>query len=123
MTSYADDISPMTSNNDYKVSEKNLQPCLTSIYEWILQSDLQLNPTKSSATLFTPDPAEYRVALNLTINNHVIPTTKSQKFSESIRLQTNFNKHIKNTKEKDNKSLNLIQPLITKELGKVQTQL
>ena len=46
---------------------------------WTKENDLILNPDKSTATIFTPDPAEYNKTLNLRINNTLIPKVKNSK--------------------------------------------
>jgi retron-type reverse transcriptase len=58
LESYADDLTPLTSHVKVKEAEKALQPYLNDIFNWTVENDLLLNPTKSSCTLFTPDPAE-----------------------------------------------------------------
>src|SRR4029077_8230552 len=62
--SYADDITTLTSHNKIKEAENRLQPYLNDIFNWTQESDLQLNADKSTATLFTPDPAEYNTTLS-----------------------------------------------------------
>ena len=72
-------MNPAASHSNYKIAEQNLQPYLNSIYNWTKLNNLILNPDKSTATLFTSDPADYETQLNLTINNIIIPTVKTPK--------------------------------------------
>jgi hypothetical protein len=84
-----------------------------------VENDLLLNPTKSSCTLFTPDPAEYSNVLNLTINNQLIPTTKHPKIlGVTFDPKLTFNEHIKNVKTAENKSINIIKSLTGTSWGK-----
>src|SRR6476469_8017704 len=77
LTTYADDMNPAASHHNYLKAHETLQPYLEEIYSWTKENDLILNPDKSIATLFTPDPAEYNKTLNLRINNTLIPTVKN----------------------------------------------
>src|SRR5207244_8776139 len=74
LETYADDISTLSSRQNIKTAQNRIQPYLNDIFTWTKQNDLQLNPDKSTSTLFTPDPAEYNTTLKLTINNTLIPT-------------------------------------------------
>ena len=54
-----------------KTLEKSLLPCITANIQNIptKQNNITLNPDKTTCTLFTPDPAEYKSNLDLKINN------------------------------------------------------
>ena len=65
LTSYADVMNPVASHKNYHKAEELLQPYLQIIYDWTTENDLILNPDKSTATLLTPDPAEFNTILNL----------------------------------------------------------
>ena len=80
---------------------------------------MQLNADKSTATLFTPDPAEYNTTLNLTINNAIIPTVKNPKIlGLHLDPKLNFNQHIQQTKEKASKTINVLKALTSTKWGK-----
>ena len=124
LTSYADDLNPSASHHDYKTAQDNLQPYLDQIYQWTTQNDLQLNPLKSQATLFTPYPAEYNTTLNLQINNQTIPTVKNPKIlGLTFDPKLTFSEHIKNTKVKANNSLKLLKALTGTTFGKTKETL
>ena len=117
--SYADDINTLTSHKKIKEAENRLQPYLNDIFNWTQDNDLQLNADKSTATLFTPDPAEYNNTLSLTINNKIIPTVKNPKFlGLHLDPKLTFNRHIEQTKEKASKTINMLKALTTKKWGK-----
>ena len=40
---------------------------------WTKHNNITLNTDKTTCTLFTPDPAEYKINLDLKINNTVLP--------------------------------------------------
>jgi len=50
-----------------KKSEENLQPYLNEIFDWTQLNKLQLNASKSTATLFTTDSGE--INRNLTLKS------------------------------------------------------
>ena len=57
--SYADDITILSSHINPKIAEQQIQPYLEQLLEWTEQNSLNLNASKTTATLFTPDPAQY----------------------------------------------------------------
>ena len=112
-------MNPTASHVDYKIAQNNLQPYLEDIFNWTQRNDLILNPDKSTATLFTPDPAEYKTILNLTINNTIIPTVKNPKIlGLTFDTKLNFGKHIKITKEKADNANKIVKTLTSTSWGK-----
>ena len=87
-------------------SNKYIQPYLYKVFVWTKQNNLTLNPGKTTCTLFTPDPAEYKSNLDLKThytthgnapkgsghylrpNNH-IQHTHPQHLSTSTQTSTN----------------------------------
>src|SRR6476661_6954383 len=99
-------MNPASSHHNYLIAQETLQPYLEEIYSWTKENDLILNPDKSTATLFTQDPAEYNKTLNLRINNTLIPTVKNPKIlGVTHDLKLNLAEHTRNIKEKAHKSL------------------
>ena len=119
LISYADDLNTLSSHSNIHIAEQNLQPYLDSIHKWTIDNKLELNPTKSTATLFTTDPAEYTAQLNLKINNTNIPTVKHPKvLGLTFDPKLNFAKHIEITKDKASKTINLLKSLSATSWGK-----
>jgi retron-type reverse transcriptase len=119
LISYADDLNTLSSHSNIHIAEQNLQPYLDSIHKWTTDNKLELNPTKSTATLFTTDPAEYTAQLNLKINNTNIPTVKHPKvLGLTLDPKLNFAKHIEITKDKASKTINLLKSLSATSWGK-----
>jgi hypothetical protein len=117
--SYADDINSLTSHPKIEIAEQAIQPYLNSLFAWTQENNLILNADKSTATLFTPDPAEYKTQLKLTINNTLIPTVRNPKIlGLTFDPQLTFAEHIKNTQTKANKTLNIIKSLTSTKWGK-----
>ena len=54
---------------NYYKELKYIQPYLHKVFAWTKQNKLALNPDKTTCTMFTTDPAEYKSKLDLEINN------------------------------------------------------
>src|SRR6476469_1491191 len=119
-------MNPAASHHNYLKAQETRQPYLEEIYSWTKENDLILNPDKSAATLFTPDPAEYNktCALNQRINNTLIPTVKNPKLlGVTLDPKLNFAERTRITKEKADKSLNVVKALASTTWGKQQETL
>ena len=116
---YADDINTSTSHTNITTAENTLQPYLDTLYTWTKNNELQLNPDKSTATLFTPDKSEHNRTLNLTINNTTIPTIHHPKvLGLTFDTGHNFKEHIDRTATKANKTIPIIKALTATNWGK-----
>src|SRR5579872_1151287 len=112
LESYADDLTQMASHAEIQVAESALQPYLNDIFYWTVINDLQLNPTKSSCTLFSPHNKDQEIQLQLTINDQAIPTTKHPKIlSVTLDPKLTFNENTNNFKTAANKSINILKSL------------
>ena len=119
LTTYADDKNTYSSDKDIHTIEQRIQPYLNDIHTWTINNNLQLNPDKSTATLFTPDPAEYNTQINLQINNNTIPTIKNPKIlGITFDPKLTFAEHIKKTLSKASKTTNIIKALTSTTWGK-----
>ena len=63
--SYADVIIITSTHTSTSAAKKYLQTYLHKVFAWTKQNNLTLNPNKTTCTLFTPDPAEYKSNLDL----------------------------------------------------------
>ena len=66
---YADDITIISTHTSTSAAKKYIQPYLHKVFTWTKQNNLTQNTDKTTWTLFTPDPAEYKGNLDLKINN------------------------------------------------------
>ena len=66
---YAYDITITSTHTSTSAAKKYIQPYLHKVVAWAKQNNLTLHPDKTTCTLFTPDPAEYKSNLGLKINN------------------------------------------------------
>ena len=73
LITYAADITITSSHPNINTATQNLLPYLNEVHTWALNNNLQINPTKTTSTLMTPDPSEYNKPLNIHINNIPIP--------------------------------------------------
>jgi retron-type reverse transcriptase len=119
LTSYADDMNPAASHQNYRIAEQLLQPYLHDIFNWTKENDLILNPDKSTTTLFTPDTHEHNITLNLTINNTTIPTVKNPKIlGLTLDPAFTFAEHAKITKDKADSAIKILKALTSTIWGK-----
>ena len=75
---YADDItSTHTSTSEAK---KYIQPYIHKKIAWTKQNNVILNPDKTTYTLFTPDPSEYTINLDLKYTTMHYSWQRTQRF-------------------------------------------
>ena len=67
---YADDITITSIHTSTSAAKKYIQPYLHKFVVWTKQNNLTLNPDKTTCTLFTPDPAEYKSNMDLKNKQH-----------------------------------------------------
>ena len=116
---YADDI-PITSTHTTKsAAKKYIQPYLHKDFAWTKQNNLLLNPDKTTCTLFTPDPAEYTINLDLTINNKALPmATHPKVLGLALDPKLTYSTHIHNISVQAHKPLQIIKALTATGWGK-----
>ena len=119
LITYANDITITSSHPNINTATQNLLLYLNEIHTWAHNNNLQMNPTKTTSTLMTPDPSEYNKPLNIHINNISIPTTSNPTilgltFDPKLKYST----HTDNTITKAKKTLNLLKLLTSTHWGK-----
>ena len=68
---------------------------LHKVFAWTKQNNLTLNPDKTTCTLFTQDPAEYKSNLDLKINNTTLNMATHPKIiCINLDLNLTYNTHI-----------------------------
>ena len=77
---YADDTTILSTNKNPHIAQQQVQPYLQGIHDWTKQNQLTLNTSKTTPTLFTPDPAEYNTTLHCKSTTPHYPQTKNQRF-------------------------------------------
>ena len=102
---YADDITMTSTHTSTSAVKKYMQPYLHSLY---LDKTKQLNPDKTTFTLFIPDHAEYKSNLDLKIKQHYTTHGNAPKGSGPYpRAKT----HIHNISVQAHKPLQMIKAL------------
>ena len=101
---YAADITITSTHTSTSAAKKYIQPYLHKTFAWTKQNNLTLNPDKTICTLFTPDPAEYK------INNTALPM--------ATRPILPYSTHIHNIKVQAHKPLHMIKALTSTGWGK-----
>ena len=94
---------------------------LHKVSAWAKQNNLTLGPNKTTCTLFTPDPAEYKSNQDLKINNTSLPMVTHPKvlgFTLSLDTQLTYNTHIHNISVQAPKPLQMIKSLTATGWGK-----
>ena len=66
---YAYVITITSTHTSTSAVKKYIQPCIHKEYTWTKQNNLTLNLDKTTCTVFTPGPAEYKGNLDIRINN------------------------------------------------------
>ena len=67
---YTDDIVITSTHTSTSAAKKYIQPYLHKLFAWTKQNNLTLNPDKTTCSLFTPDPAEYKRNMDLKKQKH-----------------------------------------------------
>ena len=81
-------------------------------FAWTKQNNLTLSPGKTTCTLLTPDPAEYKSNLDLKIDNTALPMTAHQKvLGLTFDPKLTYSTHIHNISGQAHKSLHMIKTL------------
>ena len=106
----ADDITITSTHTSTSAAKKYIQPCLHKVFAWTKQNNLTLNPDKTTCTLFTPDPTEYKSNLDLKINNTTLPmATHPKVLCLTLDPNLTYSTHIHNISVQAHTSLQMIK--------------
>ena len=115
---YADDITITSTHTSTSAAKKYIQPYLHKVFAWEKQNNLTLNPDKTTYTLFTPDPAEYKGNLDLKINNTALPmATHPKVLGLTLDPKHTYSTHIANISVQAHKPLQIIKALTATHTG------
>ena len=67
---YTDDITITSTHTSTSSAKKNIESYIHKVFAQTKQNNLTLNPDKTTCTLFTPDPAEYKSNLDSKVTYH-----------------------------------------------------
>ena len=115
---YADDATILLTHTTPQIAQQQVQPYLQEIYDWTKPNQLTVNASKTTTTLFTPDPPEYNTTLTLQ-NNTLLPTNKEPKFlGLTLDSKLTYIKHMQNTTQKAKQTIHIMKALTTIHWGK-----
>ena len=108
---YADDITITSTHTSTSAAKKYIQPYLHKVFAGT-KKNLTLNPGKTTCTLFTPDPVEYKSNLDLKINNTALPmATHPKVLGLTLDPKLTYSTHIHNISVQAHKSLQMLKVL------------
>ena len=97
-----------------------IQPYLHTVFAWTTQD----NPYKTTCTLFTPDPADYKSNLDLNINNTALRiATHPKVLGFTLDPKLTYSPHIHNISVQGHKPLHMIKTLTATGWGKQNEKL
>ena len=103
---FADDIIITYTHTSTSPAKKYIHPYLNKGFAWTKQNNFALNPDKTTCTLFTPDPAEYKSNLSLEINNTTLPMATHPKIlGLTLNPKLTYSTHIHNISVQAHKPL------------------
>ena len=110
---YADDITITSTHTSTSAAKKYIQPYLHEVFAWTKQKYITLNPDKTTCTLFTQDPVEYKSKPYPKINNTALPMATHPKFRDlTLDPTLTYSAHIHNISVQAHKPLQMIKALI-----------
>ena len=109
---YADDITVWASGVEITELEHKVNTYLTEMSRFLRENSLLISAPKSSATLFTPDPAQANTRPKIKIADSEIPLVRSPKLL-GVYLDTffSFNKHCVQVANRVSKRNNVLKAL------------
>ena len=117
--SYTDDITITPTHTSTSAAKIYIQPYL-HIFARTKHSNLTLNPDKTTCTLFTPDPAEYKNNLDLKINHTLLSMAVHPKVLRlTLDPKLTYSTHIHNISVHAHKPLQIIKSLTATAWGKL----
>ena len=80
LISYADDTMVMSSGPTINPVCDRLTTYLSTLHDWLVDRNLSLSTTKSTATIFTTATNEIKRPLNVSVNGQIIPSSQTPKY-------------------------------------------
>jgi hypothetical protein len=109
---YADDISIYCFGPRINPLCDKINKYITQVTNYLEERELLISPEKSTVTLFSPDPAEFKVKPDIKIKNKSIRLDQTPKLlGITFNTMHTFSFHIKNTIAKCNSKINVLKAL------------
>ena len=116
---YADDISIyMCSKKSINEMSREITVYIDMVVRFLEERELKVSPEKSTVTLFTPDPAQFKTTPPVKIKSQQVKLDQEPKLL-GVHFDTmyTFSKHIAKTVTKAKKKLNLLKSLTGTDWG------
>ena len=115
---YADDISVYASGTDLEKLSSDIDRYTVKILDFLRERELEVSPSKSSVTLFTPDTKEANIIPKVIIDGKPVKLDKNPKLL-GVYFDTmhSFSFHIKETVKKAKKKVNILKALAGSSWG------
>ena len=118
LTTYADDITLVTSSPRVEHLKQQIEPYLQTLHSWLTSRNLTLSAGKSSATIFTTWSKEVKFDPKITIAGQPIPINLKPKIlGVTLDGMLSFAEHTKNTKDKVLKRNNILRKVAGQDWG------
>jgi len=116
---YADDITVLSTHISPATAQSQVQQYLEDIHTWTQRNQLSLTASKTTTTLFTPDPEQYSTTLGLHINNGLLPGIKNSKIlGLTLDPKLNYSEHIQSTLSRASQIISMLKALTSTHWGK-----
>ena len=112
LETYADDSNILNSGPKIEPIVEEINQYLATLNIWFKNRNLEISPSKSSATLFTTSSNECNLDLDVQINGEQVPTVKKPKFlGITFDNLLSFKQHASDLKTKVQSKMNILKAL------------
>ncbi len=119
LETYADDSNILNSGPKIEPVVEEINNYLATLNTWFHNRNLEISPSKSSATLFTTSSNECSLELDVQINGEQVPTVKKPKFlGITFDNLLSFKQHASDLKTKVQSKTNILKALTGSDWGK-----
>ena len=109
---YADDISVYTTGTNIEDMAEQINKYISLVLDFLKERELEVSPTKSSVTLFTPDTKEAMIHPNVEMEGIKVDLDKTPKLlGVTFDTMYTFGHHIRETIKKTKSKVNLLKSL------------
>ena len=109
---YADDISVYSSGTDINKLTNNINLYIKKVLSFLSERELEVSPSKSTVTLFTPDTKEAKIHPQVKMDNKLVDLDKCPRLlGVNFDTMYTFSHHIKNTVAKAKTKVNILKAL------------
>ena len=114
-----DDITITSTHTSMSAAKKYIQPYIHKVFAGTKQNNLTLNTDKTTCTLFTPGPAEWKSNLDLKIQNTALPMAMHPTvLGLTLDPKLTYSTHIDNISIQAYNPLHMIKALTATGWGK-----